>query len=166
MGLRALELESGVSKKTLEGWSKQGLWVERRRQFQARVRTETEEKNIDLLSDELSTELSKASIEHFSAYSDSYWLAKEYFAAHRRIALQLQATERDHYVTSINAIAIDKASLVLDRAIRGMRMVAGLQYEDYSQAIAFLKRGGYEVVESSQSDQVTTEVQGEGSPES
>lgn len=138
VSIRALVHDSGVPKSSLEVWSKQDDWKTRRRQYQDKLRTQTEEKTIEKTSDRLSDELSDIAVEHFKAYK-LYRQLSEIQASYlmRQCEQQDDPDLVERTLKALNPIAINAWSLVLDRSIKGERIALNLdkQGEDPNKII-------------------------------
>ncbi len=150
IGLRQLETDSGQSKRTLEVWSRQDSWVDRRSQFQDRLRVKTEEKTIEKTSELLSDEFSGLAVEHFKAHNKFRRLVE--LVNDCRIQQIESATDPEELravVEKLNPIALNFWSLILDRHIKGERVATSMEYQDLDKAIAEVIKAGYKVVDPS-----------------
>ncbi len=152
IGLRALAVESGVSFKTLTEWSAKDDWPGQRKHFQDNLRTETDKK----VKSKLSITRAELSIEHFESHRQVRRVAQcllgiiedkvqQIQSNHPELVdpEQLQQTVKQLFSHVGN---INQLSMVIDRAVEGERVAAGLEYEDLQKAAAALRRHGFDVV--------------------
>jgi len=159
-----LSLLSDRPTPTLRRWAKADSWRIHRTAFHADVARQTREKTVEKLSDELSDVLSVTSSEHLESYRVCRQLAMmrgrflmkqiepafragslsenpdaDPLAAEALAAIQLDAIQK------LNPAELNLVSLIVDRCVRGERMVAGLEYESVNAAIAACEKAGLEV---------------------
>jgi hypothetical protein len=165
--IEQLAIAAGIPAPTIRRWAAAGKWRTRRDAFQATVREETRDKLADKLSDELGDLLSGASVEHLEAYRICRRLAMmrgqfllrkiepafrtsthpemagdgeaDPLAAEAVQAIQAEALQ------SLNPMELNLVCLIIDRCVRGERLVAGLDYENVNAAIAACEKAGLEV---------------------
>lgn len=159
---------------TLNRWSTQEQWKQRRTNYQERLTEQTREKTVAKVSDAISDELSQLTLEHLEAYricrqiatiKASFVLKKLKKAAQDleqipsavphpevpdNLAVEFREAVRDaemaHSLYGLDMAMLNALSLVIDRSVRGERMAASLEYEDINRAIAAVERTGLRVV--------------------
>ncbi|MBE9033127.1 hypothetical protein IQ266_25650 [filamentous cyanobacterium LEGE 11480] len=159
---------SAVPLGTLKTWTKQERWSKQRNDFQAQVRGKADAKAIDGQSNDLAV----LEIEHVSAYSTLRRVAMAKVEA-INVRINQAAAEiklikgidtaslgpravqeeqdakaaargeavRDHEVVDLQAL-----TNIVDRCIKGERMILGAEYEDLNKAVLALTRQGLRVI--------------------
>jgi hypothetical protein len=165
--LPALSKASTVKLSTLKTWSTKGQWIAKRETFRAELAVATHEKTIDALS----TKLADLEITHATAYATIRDCAMAKVNALKvRIDLvakqaklmpgiateslgdeavqserQAQATAQGDAIRDSDVLDLQALTNVVDKCIRGERMVLGAEYEDLNKAVAAIVRAGLEV---------------------
>lgn len=166
--LAALAKLSTVKLSTLKTWSSLGKWAEKREAFQAELSAATHVKAID----KLSTDLAQLEIEHVDAYATlrqcamakaKALQAKIEIVAKRSGLLPgidvaslgdesaieadraAKATAQGEAIRDSDVLDLQALTNVVDKCIRGERMVLGAEYEDLNKAVAAIVRAGFEV---------------------
>lgn len=167
ISLNALSKESGVNYSTLKSWSSGGQWKTKREEFQVDLNQAAREKTID----KLSTDLAQLEIDHVNDYSTLRGCAmakvKALKARLDRVAeqakrvdgidmsslgedvvreeAQAQAEAQGDAIRDSDVLDLQALANVVDKCIRGERMVLGAEYEDLNKAVAAITRAGLEV---------------------
>ncbi len=156
IGVRGLAEASGVSRSTVESWSRTELWVEQRRQFQGNLKAAIQEKTIEKTSEKISDELSDIVIENYKVHK----LARDYVAKiievkARQLAedLKLSGEEKKKAVAQHNAAEMNQWSQMLKRSTDAINEVRGIKYFiDINAAADKLSREGYEIIDPSEAN--------------
>ncbi len=153
ISLRNLEIISGVDIQQLSRRSKAEKWPEQRSQYESKLSTLLDEKVAEEVSTKISVELAALALENFNDYKATIKLARRFFDAWNKHLDQIPNEDavRDTITNEINPVQVQKYASVIDMAIKGLRVAAGLQYEDINTAIAKVTDAGYVVNESDES---------------
>lgn len=155
IGVRGLAEASGVSRSTVESWSRTELWVEQRRQYQGNLKAVIQEKTIEKTSEKISDELSTIVTENYKVHK----LARNYIAKIIEIkAQQLQEDlqiankqEKKKAIAQHNAAEVNQWSQALKRSTDAINEVRGIKYFiDINAAADKLAREGYEILDPSE----------------
>jgi hypothetical protein len=165
--LEQLEKLSGVPYNTLRSWRQKGGWVEKRKQFQADLFAQTEQKTLDKASDQMSEQWAKLTIEHLEGFQlcRKIALLKAKHIQSELEKLQVEETMRRSIGADVEDVEQQQAeklariclddlavcSQVIDRCVKGERLVLAMEYQDLNRAIAAIERTGLRVVAPSDS---------------
>ncbi|BAU13776.1 hypothetical protein LEP3755_43170 [Leptolyngbya sp. NIES-3755] len=160
--LNQLSELSGVPETTLKRWRSTGKWVSKRKQFQSELYQQIEAKTIDKASDELAEQWAKLSIEHLSGFQICRKIAeiKVRYIQRQLEALRIEEdlqrslgadvsqieAEQEQKMSEISLDALNTCSIVIDRCVKGERLVLSMEYLDLNRAIAAVERTGLQVV--------------------
>lgn len=152
IGLRALAVQSQISKKTLEDRSRFDGWVAAQRQFQDKTRARTGEKAAQTLADEIGT----AENEHLRAWETLREIAMQFFNC---LATTLEAIEQGKEPPADVPLRLDQLKQfggkspftcyvnALRAAIAGEREALFMDYADPNILSTHADRLGYDLVE-------------------
>lgn len=164
ISFRSLAKISGRHQGTLSRWSKEdpdGTWDVQRERYHKNLRTATDRKQIQHVSEAIGAEMGKLAYEHYKLHRQAGGLAALYIDTRTKLLIEAQAQGLVALVkkmeTVINPITFNYMSQILDRHIKGERVAAGLEYEDLNKAIAAVTRAGFEVSEKSDDENTTAE---------
>jgi hypothetical protein len=155
VALRSLATESGISRRTLEEWSREDEWVEKRRQFCGRLVVATTEQAVEKTSQRLSEDFSNIAIANYNAHR----LVRDYAIA----VFQVKAADMQNILQSnpSDRMAMLKSnhsphemnywSQILMRATQGIENATGLPYYiNINTAAQKLNSAGYVVMEATE----------------
>ncbi|WNZ45225.1 hypothetical protein Q2T42_25900 [Leptolyngbya boryana CZ1] len=148
--LNELSRLSQVPFSTLKRWRSSGEWVRKRSDFQDRVASETREKTIEKKADRMSDLHAQLEAEHLESYGLIRHLAMIRIRQLREKAL-IQKLEAELSESEMKALAVsldelNTCSMIIDRCVKGERLVAGAEYSDLNKAISSIERTGLKVV--------------------
>ncbi len=158
IGLRALSVQSGRAKSTLQIWCKERIegrnWQEQRVHFQASLSTATQEKIIEKTSEKIADELSEVCFENYKVHK----LARDYAAKiievkARQLSedLRLTGKEKKEAIAQHNALEFNQWSQSLKRSTDAINEIRGVKYfADINAAADRLQREGYEITDPSE----------------
>ncbi|MFM6778610.1 MAG: hypothetical protein ACKPKJ_16720, partial [Dolichospermum sp.] len=136
IGLRALSVQSGRVKSTLQRWSGERIegrnWHEQRVHFKSSLGTVTQEKIIEKTSEKISDELSEICTENYKVHK----LARDYAAKiievkARQLAEDLKIENKQERKTAIaqhNAVEVNQWSQALKRSTDAINEIRGIKY--------------------------------------
>lgn len=153
--LSELSRISNVPFSTLKRWRSVSGWVQLRSEFQDRLSAQSREKAIEKSADLRSDLYAQLEREHLDAYTMVRHIATIRAGQLRQkyVALQLKDELSD---TEVKAMAIDLKELeicaaVIDRCVRGERLVVSAEYADLNKAVEAVTRVGLKIVVPSDS---------------
>jgi hypothetical protein len=157
IGLRELSNLSGRALSVLAAWSREDGWTSQREQYQNTLRTQTDQQAIAKTADKLSDQLSEMAIEHYKSYRGGRRIADFLL---QRMTAKIEALESSHpemrepeavreslqsLIKDSHPAVLNLLTQIIDRCVKGERMVTGAEYEDMNKAIAAVERAGFEV---------------------
>uniref|UniRef100_B8HN10 Uncharacterized protein n=1 Tax=Cyanothece sp. (strain PCC 7425 / ATCC 29141) TaxID=395961 RepID=B8HN10_CYAP4 len=157
ISLRELSRLSSRALGLLGRWCKEDGWTEQREQYQTEQRSEIDKKTIERTSSKISEFLSELSLEHAQAYRTPRRIAEFIL---RQVESKIEALESTHpemqdpdalreslkaLIQDSHPATLNLLSQVIDRCVRGERMVSGAEYDDINKAIERIERTGLEV---------------------
>jgi hypothetical protein len=150
---------------TLKRWCTAGKWVEKRKQFRAELYSQTEQKTIDKASDQISEQWATLTIEHLEGFQlcRKIALLKARYIQSQLEKLQVEESMRRSIGADVEEVEQEQAeklaqlclddlavcSQVIDRCVKGERLVLSMEYVDINRAIAAVERTGLKVVSPS-----------------
>lgn len=145
--LKDVAKEFNVPVSTIYIWSKEGLWKENRKNFLEEYHNESNRELIEESAKKFAGVISDLAYEHFESYRCTRVLAEKFF----NNAL-LESQHMGFSVVDVNKA--ESWSRILDRAVKGEREAAGLEYEDLSKAIQEIERSGLTVVTQAEAEKL------------
>lgn len=145
--LKDVAKEFNIPVSSIYIWSKEGLWKESRKNFLEEYHSESKKELIEESAKKFAGIISDLAFEHFASYRSTRVLAEKFFNNSL-----LESQNLGFSVVDVNKA--ESWSRILDRAVKGERQAAGLEYEDLSKAIQEIERSGLTVVTQAEAERL------------
>ncbi|MFM6136914.1 MAG: hypothetical protein ACKPCP_22660 [Sphaerospermopsis kisseleviana] len=152
IGIRTLAAQAGRTKMMVEGWVKNELWLQQRKEYRYSLNMSIQEKTIEKTSEKISDELSEICTENYKVHK----LARNYVARiiefkSKQLVEDLKIeneNERKKAIAQHNASDMNQWSQSLKRSTDAINELRGIKYfAEINAAADKLTREGYEIID-------------------